>query len=92
MTQKINKIPLYATKSKLVEVYWMDAQAEEEWEYLSGLDKDGMKDPMYIKTVGYRLDKTEDELIICRSLSADEGLEGRFHIPLNCILQIKNVK
>jgi len=92
VTKKNNKIPLYETKGKLIEIYWMDAQAEEEWEYLSGLDKDGKKDPMYIKTVGYQLDKTENELIICRSLSSDSGLEGRFHIPLKCISKIKKIK
>jgi hypothetical protein len=92
VTKKNNKIPLYETKGKLIEIYWMDAQAEEEWEYLSGLDKDGKKDPMYIKTVGYQLDKTENELIICRSLSSDAGLEGRFHIPLKCISKIKKIK
>jgi len=89
---KKKKIPLYETKSKLLEIFWIDAQAEEDWEYLSSLEKDGNKDPMYIKTIGYELDKTDNDLIICRSLSSDKGLEGRFHIPLKCIQKIRKIK
>ena len=89
---KKKKIPLYETKSKLVEIYWIDAQAEDDWEYLSNLEKDGSKDPMYIKTIVYELDKTDNDYIICRSLSSDKGLEGRFHIPLKCIQKIRKIK
>ena len=71
-----------------MEVCWVDAQAEESWEYIDGLDKT----PMYIKTIGYELDKTEVELILCRSLSSDKGLEGRFHIPLACIKEIRKIR
>ena len=88
MPRKKKQIPLYERKEKLVEVFWIDAQAEENWEYLEGLDKTAM----YIKTVGYQLDKTEVDLIICRSLSSDKGLEGRFHIPLKCIQKIRKIK
>ncbi len=85
MPRKSLKIPLFETKSKLLEVYWIDAQAEEEWEYLDNIDKAAM----YIKTVGYYIDETDNDLIICRSFSSDKGLEGRFHIPLRCIQKIK---
>ena len=83
-----NEFSLYAKKNKIVEVCWVDAQAEESWEYIDGLDKA----PMYIKTIGYELDKTEVDLIICRSLSSDKGLEGRFHIPLACIQETRKIR
>ena len=40
----------------------------------------------------YFLDETEEEVIICRSLSSDKGLEGRFHIPKDCIKKTKTIK
>jgi hypothetical protein len=82
------KIPLFKQKQKIVEIQWVDAQGEDEWEYLSEIDKSAM----YIKSVGYFLDETEEEIIICRSLSSDKGLEGRFHIPKDCIKKTKTIK
>jgi len=60
MPRKKKQIPLYERKEKLVEVFWIDAQAEENWEYLEGLDKTAM----YIKTVGYQLDLLSVEVYL----------------------------
>ena len=86
MPKKIPKI--FKDKHKIVEIQWLDAQGEDTWEFLSEIDTKAM----YITTVGYHLEETEEELIVCRSLSSDKGLEGRFHIPKTCIKKIKVIR
>ncbi len=89
MPKSRKKIPqIFKKKSKIVEIQWIDAQGEDKWEYLNEIDKTAM----YIKTIGYHLDETEEEVIVCRSLSSDSGLEGRFHVPKSCIKNIKVIK
>lgn len=85
---KNKKIPLFKQKQKIVEIQWLDAQGEDQWEYLTDIDKTAM----YIRTVGFYLDETDEEIIICRSLSSDKGLEGRFHIPKACIQKMHPLK
>ena len=85
---KRKKIPLFKQKQKVIEIQWIDAQGEEDWDYLSEIDKSAM----YIKSVGYYLEETEEEIIICRSLSSDKGLEGRFHVPKCCIKKTRTIK
>jgi len=86
--RKRTKIPLYETHQRILEVQWIDAQSEDEWQLLDKIDTT----PMYIKTIGYFIEKTDVDLIICRSLSSDKGLEGRFHIPLKCIKKTKKIR
>ena len=72
-----------------LEIDWIDAQAEEgPWEYLDEIKTD----PMHIKTVGYFLKSTNEDLVICRSQSCDNGLEGRFSIPIGTIKKVRKLR
>jgi hypothetical protein len=82
------KIQFFKNKQKIVEIQWLDAQGEDQWEYLTDIDKSAM----YIRTVGFYLEETSEEIIVCRSLSSDQGLEGRFHIPKACIKKMITIK
>ena len=68
-----------------VEIWWVDAQADESWEFV----KDLKTDPMNIRTVGYYLESTEVDIIIARSQSCDCGFEGKMQIPWAIIDKIK---
>ena len=84
----VERLKRYSLWDRL-EIDWIDAQAEEgPWEYLDEIKTD----PMHIKTVGYFLKSTNEDLVICRSQSCDNGLEGRFSIPIGTIKKVRKLR
>ena len=72
-----------------LEINWIDAQTEEgPWGNLDEIKPD----PVRIKRIGYFLESTDEDFLIYRSHSCDNGLEGRFSIPIGRIKKVRMLR